>query len=182
MNKIILFNKHFRVLSQFTDRSNNGLRLTIADFIEYRGYKVAGRLAFDSEGLLILTRDGLLQQRLTNPRNKVWKTYLVQVEGIISRQALRNLQAGIFLKDGCTLPARAKIISNPGIWSRTPAVRYRKSIPDSWIRISIQDGRNRQIRRMTAAVGFPTLRLVRIKIGKVGLHDLIPGEFRFIYI
>ena len=182
MHKIILFNKPFRVLSQFTDRSAEIPRQTIADFIDHRGYRVAGRLDYDSEGLLILTKDGLLLQRITNPKNKLWKTYLVQVEGKISRDALANLQFGVLLNDGYTRPAIVKAIPPPGIWERKPAVRYRRSIPDSWIRMSIQEGRNRQIRRMTAAVGFPTLRLVRTRIGEIELGNLTPGEFCFISI
>ena len=182
MTKIILFNKPFRVLSQFTDRSAEIPRQTIADFIAHRGYRVAGRLDYESEGLLILTKDGSVQQRITNPKNKLWKTYLVQVEGEISRDALLNLQTGVLLNDGYTRPAIVAAISPPKIWERKPTVRYRKSIPDSWICISIQEGRNRQVRRMTAAVGFPTLRLVRTKIGEIGLNNLNPGEFCFISI
>ncbi len=173
MSSIILFNKPFGVLSQFTDVLE---RPTLADFLRAPGFRVAGRLDYDSEGLLLLTDDGRLQQRITNPRHKQWKTYLVQVEGDIDQPALDSLAQGVELKDGPTLPARARRIAEPNLWRRDPPVRARKTVPDSWIELSIREGRNRQVRRMTAAVGFPTLRLVRVRIGPWQLGDLGPGE------
>ena len=139
---------------------------------------MAGRLDYDSEGLLMLTDDGALQQQIANPRHKRWKVYQVQVEGLVSDDALQRLAAGVELKDGPTLPARAVRIPPPPLWPRTPPVRERKSVPDSWLELSIREGRNRQVRRMTAAVGFPTLRLVRLAIGDWQLLDLQPGEYR----
>lgn len=175
MAKIILFNKPFQVLSQFSD--NEG-RKTLADFLDAPGYRAAGRLDYDSEGLLLLTDDGRLQQQIANPRHKQWKTYLVQVEGDIDDQALRRLREGVTLKDGPTLPARAARIEPPAIWPRVPPVRERKTVPDSWLELSIREGRNRQVRRMTAAVGYPTLRLIRSQIGQWALGSLGPGESR----
>ena len=175
MTRIILFNKPFRVLSQFTDESGRG---TLADYLSAPGYRAAGRLDYDSEGLLLLTDDGGLQHHIANPRHKLWKTYLVQVEGEINSNAIRQLAAGVALKDGTTLPARARQIARPQLWPRQPPVRERKSIPDSWLELSIREGRNRQVRRMTAAVGFPTLRLVRTGIGGWSLGQLEPGQFR----
>ena len=172
---IILFNKPFQVLSQFTDPDG---RKTLADYLDLPGYKAAGRLDYDSEGLLLLTDDGQLQQQIANPRHKQWKTYLVQVEGDIDDTALRALTQGIELKDGPALPARARRINPPKLWPRNPPVRERKSVPDSWLELSIREGRNRQVRRMTAAVGFPTLRLVRTRIGDWSLAELGPGEHR----
>ena len=175
MARIILFNKPFQVLSQFTDEQG---RATLAHYLSAPGFRPAGRLDFDSEGLLLLTDDGGLQQRIANPRHKLWKTYLVQVEGIISDEAMQRLAGGIELKDGLTLPARVKRISNPALWPREPPVRARKTVPDSWLELSIREGRNRQVRRMTSAAGFPTLRLVRIRIGDWSLENLRPGQFR----
>jgi len=177
---IILLNKPYRVLSQFTDRDNTRgePRLTLADFLSAPGFRVAGRLDYDSEGLLLLTDDGALQQRIANPKHKLWKTYKVQVEGDIDEEALARLRNGVELKDGFTHPAKAAKIGAQDFWPRTPPVRYRKSVPDSWIEIAIQEGRNRQIRRMTAEVGFPTLRLIRTAIGPWALDGLNPGEFR----
>jgi 23S rRNA pseudouridine2457 synthase len=175
MARIILFNKPFRVLSQFTDE---GGRATLADYLSLPGFRAAGRLDYDSEGLLLLTDDGVLQQHIANPRHKQWKTYQVQVEGDIPDAALQALAAGIDLKDGTTLPARARRIQPPQLWPRNPPVRFRQSIPDSWLELSIREGRNRQVRRMTAAVGFPTLRLVRTRIGDWSLDTLQPGQFR----
>jgi 23S rRNA pseudouridine2457 synthase len=175
MAKIILFNKPFQVLSQFTDSEG---RATLADYLGAPGFKVAGRLDYDSEGLLLLTDDGRLQQQIANPRYKRWKTYLVQVEGKIDDAALAALRQGLTLKDGPTLPARAARIDPPQLWARTPPVRERKSISDSWLALSIREGRNRQVRRMTAALGFPTLRLVRKSIGDWHLRNLYPGEHR----
>ncbi|MEE4144773.1 MAG: pseudouridine synthase [Halieaceae bacterium] len=175
MARIILFNKPFQVLSQFSDELG---RATLADFLSAPGFKAAGRLDYDSEGLLLLTDDGALQQQIANPRHKRWKTYQVQVEGLVSDEALRQLASGVELKDGPTLPARARRIPPPPLWPRTPPVRERKTVPDSWLELSICEGRNRQVRRMTAAVGYPTLRLVRIRIGDWSLAGLQPGEHR----
>ncbi|MFT4520638.1 MAG: 23S rRNA pseudouridine2457 synthase [Halioglobus sp.] len=175
MSEIILFNKPFNVLSQFTDGE---ARETLANYLSAPRFRAAGRLDYDSEGLLLLTADGQLQQKIANPRHKQWKTYLVQVEGDISDVALEQLRTGVTLKDGATLPARADRIEPPDLWPRNPPVRYRKTIPDSWFSLSIMEGRNRQVRRMTAHVGFPTLRLVRTDIGEWSLGGLKPGEHR----
>jgi len=171
---LILFNKPYNVLSQFTDE--NG-RSTLADFIETPNVYAAGRLDANSEGLLLLTDDGALQNRIANPKHKLQKTYWVQVEGLVDEPALRKLRTGVQLKDGLSKPAKASIIDQPDIWSRNPPVRYRANIPTSWLELAIREGRNRQVRRMTAAVGFPALRLVRVKIGEWELGDLSPGEF-----
>lgn len=175
MAKLILFNKPFNVLSQFTDDSG---RPTLADYLCAPGCRVAGRLDFDSEGLLLLTDDGHLQQQIANPQNKLWKTYLVQVEGTVDDGAITQLIRGVNLNDGPTLPASARRTHPPSLWHRDPPVRVRKTVPDSWLELSIREGRNRQVRRMTAAVGFPTLRLVRITIGEWSLEDLRPGQYR----
>jgi len=181
MPNLILFNKPFHVLSQFTDegRPASERRQTLADYLSAPGFRAAGRLDYDSEGLLVLTDNGALQQQIANPRHKRWKTYLVQVEGDITDQALAQLRLGLALKDGPTLPARARSICVPtGLWPRKPPVRARKSVSDSWLELAIQEGRNRQVRRMTAAVGFPTLRLVRQQVGNWSLDSLQPGEYR----
>ena len=180
MSSIILFNKPFQVLSQFTDTDKTvaAPRATLADFLSLPGYRVAGRLDYDSEGLLILTNDGRAQQRIANPRYKQWKTYWAQVEGSASEAALDQLRTGISLKDGPTRPARVRAIAPPSLWSREPPVRYRASVPDCWLEISIREGRNRQVRRMTAAVGLPTLRLVRVSVGEWELGELNPGDYR----
>ena len=175
MSKLILFNKPFRVLSQFTDDAG---RATLADYLSAPDFRVAGRLDYDSEGLLLLTDDGSLQQRIANPRHKLPKTYLAQVEGEVTDAALSKLETGLQLKDGPTLPARARRISPPGLWPRDPPVRKRLTVQDSWIEITVREGRNRQVRRMTAAVGFPTLRLVRVAVGEWRLDDLLPGQYR----
>jgi 23S rRNA pseudouridine2457 synthase len=175
MPRIILFNKPFQVLSQFTDERG---RSTLADFLRAPGFRAAGRLDYDSEGLLLLTDDGVLQQQIANPRHRRWKTYQVQVEGLVNEEALRQLVAGVQLKDGPTLPARARRIDPPPLWPRVPPVRMRKTVADSWLELSICEGRNRQVRRMTAAVGYPTLRLVRIRIGDWSVEGLLPGEQR----
>ena len=175
MARVILFNKPFQVLSQFTDEQG---RETLADYLSAPGFRAAGRLDYDSEGLLLLTDDGALQQHIANPRHKHWKTYQVQVEGLVTDEALAYLRAGVELKDGPSLPARAKRIPPPQLWPRQPPVRERKSVPDSWLELSIREGRNRQVRRMTAAVGYPTLRLVRIQVGDWSLEKLLPGEHR----
>ncbi len=179
MSRLILLNKPYGVLTQFTDASQ---RATLADYIEIKGVYPAGRLDRDSEGLLLLTDDGQLQHRLANPKHKTWKRYWVEVEQIPDRQALEALQRGLQLKDGPTLPAQARLIDAPEIWPRDPPVRFRANIPTQWIEIEIREGRNRQVRRMTAAVGHPTLRLVRVAVGQWSLGDLQPGEWRQVEI
>ncbi len=176
MAELLIFNKPFNVLSQFTDKEG---RATLADFIPHKNFYPAGRLDFDSEGLMILVNDGELQARIADPRHKLPKTYWVQVEGEINEEALLRLQNGVALKDGPTKPAKARRISEPVIWEREPPVRERKSIPTSWLELIITEGRNRQVRRMTAAVGFPTLRLIRVAIGPWKLDNLAQGEIRF---
>jgi 23S rRNA pseudouridine2457 synthase len=176
MANLILFNKPFRVLSQFTDSEG---RETLANYLNAPGYRVAGRLDYDSEGLLLLTDDGQLQQQIANPRHKQWKTYRVQVEGTASHDTVARLTTGLLLKDGPTLPARCQVTSEPvDLWPRDPPVRVRKTVTDSWLELSIREGRNRQIRRMTAAVQHPTLRLIRYQIADWSLGDLQPGESR----
>ncbi len=175
---LILFNKPYDVLSQFTDRGTNGARKTLSDFIALPGVYPAGRLDRDSEGLLLLTDDGRLQARIADPRHKLAKTYLVQVEGEPDEAALEALRRGVVLNDGLTRPALAERIEAPTLWPRDPPVRFRKSVPDSWVRLTIHEGRNRQVRRMTAAVGFPTLRLVRWGIGAWTVEELGVGEWR----
>ncbi len=176
MSEVLLFNKPYGVLSQFTDAQE---RPVLADWIERPGFYLAGRLDMDSEGLLVLTDDGVLQQRLSNPRYKKQKTYLVQVEGVPSAGALKRLAAGVNLKDGLTKPAKVRMLGRKPawVWPRTPAVRQRRKIPVSWLELSIREGKNRQVRRMTAAVGLPTLRLIRTAVGGYGLGGLLPGEF-----
>lgn len=178
MSRLLLFNKPFLVLSQFTDRSSDAPRATLSDFIEQPGFYPAGRLDRDSEGLLLLTDDGALQAQISSPRFKLPKVYWVQVEGIVSDKALRQLRQGVQLKDGMTRPALAERMPEPVLWSREPPVRYRASIPTSWIQLTLKEGRNRQVRRMTAACGFPTLRLVRWQIGDWTLAGLAPGQWR----
>ncbi|WP_101068113.1 pseudouridine synthase [Roseovarius salinarum] len=179
MARLILFNKPHGVLSQFTDRGTAGPpRATLSDYIAVPGVYPAGRLDRDSEGLLLLTDDGKLQARLANPRHKTEKTYLVQVEGIPSDRALDALRRGITLKDGPTRPAGVQATAAPDVWDRDPPVRFRKSVPDRWLEITITEGRNRQVRRMTAHVGHPTLRLIRWRVGKWTLDGLAPGDWR----
>ena len=178
MTGVILLNKPYGVLSQFTDERQGEPRPTLADLVDAPGYYPAGRLDFDSEGLMVLTNDGRLQARIANPRFKLTKTYLVQVEGEPAQEPLRMLQEGVRLKDGVTLPATAERIADPMLWPRDPPIRVRKSIPDSWLRLTIREGRNRQVRRMTAAVGHPTLRLVRWAVGEWTLDGLPPGTWR----
>ncbi len=176
------FNKPFQVLTQFTDaHSDTDNRQTLADFIDVPGVYAAGRLDRDSEGLLLLTSDGQLQNRISHPDHKLKKVYWVQVDGEITEDAIAKLRCGVELKDGMTAPAQAKIIAEPAsLWPRNPPVRFRAEIPTSWIELEINEGRNRQVRRMTAAVGFPTLRLIRYAIGPITLDGLSPGEFQAI--
>ncbi|MCG7896993.1 MAG: pseudouridine synthase [Candidatus Thiodiazotropha lotti] len=171
---LILLNKPFGVLTQFTDAQG---RPTLADFIKTKGVYAAGRLDRESEGLVILTDDGKLQQQITRPGKKSWKTYWVQVEGIPSDQSIEQLKQGVVLKDGPTLPAKVRKIAEPTLWPRNPPVRFRARIPTQWLEIALQEGRNRQVRRMTASIGHPTLRLVRTSIGKWRLKHLQPGEW-----
>lgn len=179
MSRVILFNKPFGVLPQFTDTGTAGSpRPTLSDFIDVPGVYPAGRLDMDSEGLMILTDDGRLQARISDPRYKLPKIYLVQVEGTVSDDALVQLRRGVQLKDGMTLPAEAERIADPQLWPRDPPIRVRQTVPDSWIQLIIREGRNRQVRRMTAAVGHPTLRLVRHGVGDWTLDDLAPGSWR----
>ncbi|EAQ04711.1 RNA pseudouridylate synthase [Pseudooceanicola batsensis HTCC2597] len=180
MARTILFNKPFDVLSQFTDAGTAGTpRRTLSDFIDLPGVYPAGRLDRDSEGLMILTDDGRLQARIAHPRYKAAKTYLAQVEGLPDHAALEALRRGVTLKDGPTRPARVRRIDVPeDLWDRDPPVRYRKSVPDCWIELTLTEGRNRQVRRMTAHVGHPTLRLIRIRIGDWQLDHLPPGHWR----
>ena len=172
---IVLFNKPFDVLCQFTDEQG---RSTLADFIKQKNIYAAGRLDRDSEGLVVLTDDGKLQHKITDPKNKMQKTYWVQVEGGITDEAIQQLTRGVKLKDGLTKPAKAKKVPEPAwLWPRVPAIRERKQIPTSWLELSLTEGRNRQVRRMTAAVGFPTLRLIRYSIGHWTIDNINNGEY-----
>jgi len=175
MARLILFNKPYLVLSQFTDPEG---RPTLADYIPVKDVYAAGRLDYDSEGLVILTDSGPLQYSVTDPHNKLPKTYWVQVEGIPADEALAKLAAGVTLKDGPTLPAEVRRMDEPDLWPRNPPIRFRKEIPTRWLELTIVEGRKRQVRRMTAAVGLPTLRLVRISVGTWKLGRLKPGEWR----
>lgn len=179
MSRLILFNKPFNVLSQFTDRGTEGTpRQTLSDYIDVPGVYPAGRLDRDSEGLLLLTDDGRLQARIADPKFKLPKSYLVQVEGDVGEEALEKLRRGVALNDGMTRPAEAQAIDDPNLWPRDPPVRFRKSVPDCWIKLTIREGRNRQVRRMTAAVGHPTLRLVRWSVGEWSVEGVKVGEWR----
>lgn len=179
MTRIILFNKPFGVLSQFTDKGTTGsARQTLSEFIDVPGVYAAGRLDKDSEGLLVLTDNGKLQARISDPKFKTSKTYWVQVEGAPSDAQLGKLRDGVKLKDGMTRPADVRRMDEPGgLWPRNPPVRFRKTVPDSWLEITISEGRNRQVRRMTAAVGLPTLRLIRYKVGEWTIDGIGNGTW-----
>ena len=177
MSNVILFNKPYGVLSQFTDVKSPSPRPTLSGFIKVPDVYPAGRLDRDSEGLLVLTDDGKLQARIAHPKNKMSKTYLVQIEGQPSDQDLQALRDGVTLKDGPTRPAQVRLIAQPTLWDRDPPVRFRKSVPDTWVEITISEGRNRQVRRMTAFIGFPTLRLVRWRVGDWTLDGINSGHW-----
>jgi 23S rRNA pseudouridine2457 synthase len=181
MSRILLFNKPYGVICQFSpsESSKGGMHPTLADYIALPDFYPAGRLDTDSEGLLLLTDDGKLQHRITDPRHKLPKTYWVQVEGTPDEAALEKLRKGVMLNDGPTLPADARLMAEPAnLWPRNPPVRFRKAIPTNWLELSIREGRNRQVRRMTAAAGYPTLRLIRYAIGMWSLDGLAPGAWR----
>jgi 23S rRNA pseudouridine2457 synthase len=182
MARLILLNKPFGVLSQFTDLRSPTARPTLSDYVAVPGVYPAGRLDRDSEGLLLLTDDGRLQARIAHPRYKTAKTYLVQVEGDADAAVLDRLRRGVMLNDGMAQAAEVERIDDPALWPRDPPVRFRKSVPDGWLRVTIQEGRNRQVRRMTAAVGHPTLRLVRWRIGDWTLDGIAPGTWREISV
>ncbi len=173
--RLLALNKPFEVLTQFSDDQG---RPTLKNFVEVPGVYPAGRLDRDSEGLVLLTNDGRLQARITQPKYKMAKTYWVQVEGDPTQQQLQRLRAGVDLNDGLTLPAQAQLLDEPPLWERHPPVRFRKNIPTKWLELIIYEGRNRQVRRMTAAVNLPALRLVRVQIGPWGLDGLLPGQWR----
>jgi len=176
--RLILFNKPYGILSQFTGASTGPGRSTLSDYIDSPGVYPAGRLDHDSEGLLLLTDSGSLQARIADPKFKLLKTYLVQVEGEAADADLEPLRRGVRLKDGLTRPAEVERIPAPVLWPRDPPVRFRKTVPDCWLKLTIREGRNRQVRRMTAAIGYPTLRLVRWSIGRWTLDGLEPGRWR----
>lgn len=173
---LVLLNKPYDVLCQFTDGEG---RQTLADFVAVKGIYPAGRLDRDSEGLVVLTDDGSLQAQIADPRHKLEKVYLAQVEGVVGAEAMARLRAGVGLNDGPTLPAKAREVEEPDwLWPRTPPIRVRKSVPDGWVEITLREGRNRQVRRMCATVGLPCLRLIRWRVGDWTLKDLAPGEWR----
>ena len=178
MSRVILFNKPYGVLTQFTSADG---RLTLADFIRMPGFYAAGRLDRDSEGLVVLTDDGRLQARIANPRHKLGKRYLVQVEGDPGNDALEMLQCGVDLGDFITKPCQVRRIPEPaGLWSRDPPIRYRALIPTTWLEIVLTEGKNRQVRRMTAKLGFPTLRLIRWAVGDWNVAGLAPGTWQLV--
>ncbi len=178
MARLILLNKPFGVLSQFSSGKDESPHPTLSAYVPVPGVYPAGRLDRDSEGLLLLTDDGRLQARIADPKFKLTKTYLVQVEGIPDESALDQLRRGVRLKDGMTSPAQVKAVNAPLVWDRDPPIRVRKTVPDSWIELTITEGRNRQVRRMSAAVGLPTLRLIRWRVGDWSVEGLAPGEWR----
>jgi 23S rRNA pseudouridine2457 synthase len=173
--RVILLNKPFHAMCQFTDAAG---RATLADFVPVPGVYAAGRLDFDSEGLVVLTDSGPLQHWISDPKNKFPKTYWAQVEGAPPPEALGRLARGMRLPDGPTRPAKVRLIAEPEVWPRDPPIRFRKDIPTAWMEITVSEGRNRQVRRMTAAVGLPTLRLIRVRVGPWELGTLKPGEWR----
>ena len=177
---LIAFNKPHGVLSQFTDKGTEGSkRPTLSAYIDVPGVYPAGRLDRDSEGLLLLTDDGRLQARIADPKHKVEKTYWAQVEGLPEEAALEAFRTGLDLKDGRTRPAKVRRMDPPeNLWERDPPIRYRKSVPDSWLEVTLNEGKNRQVRRMTAAIGHPTLRLIRWRIGDCTLDGILPGAWR----
>ncbi len=174
---LILFNKPFNVLCKFTDKEG---RKNLSDFIHFKNVYPAGRLDYDSEGLVLLTDDGKLQNQISDPKHKLEKTYWVQVENIPDQSELNKLRVGIKLKDGITKPAKVKLIEQPKVWERVPPIRQRKNIPTSWIELSITEGRNRQVRRMTAAMGYPTVRLIRYSVGEWNINEIENGEYKIL--
>ena len=175
MSRLILFNKPYGVLSQFTDSRG---RATLADYIDVPAVYPVGRLDRDSEGLMLLTDDGALQHRLSDPRHRTPKVYWALVEGALDERALKKLRAGVIVQGRRTQPAGARLLAEPALWPRDPPIRYRKSIPTTWLQLTLTEGRNRQVRRMTAAVGHPTLRLIRHAVGPWTLTGLAPGHWR----